>query len=96
MFKVESLIIFVSAIKNNDLKQITMKQTNKEIKMNFRGYDIVIPAGTRTTHKTALGIDPNYNFIDDFSFIPKDMPLLKHDAMYYGIDIPAEDVSDIK
>jgi hypothetical protein len=67
-----------------------MKRTKQEIKMNFRGYDITIPKGTATTHNTALGEDKNYNFINQFDWVPKNMPLLKHDAVYYGIDIPAE------
>jgi len=66
-------------------------KTTKEIKMNFKGYDITIPAGTRVTHNTALGPDPNYHFIDDLSFInKKEMPLLWHDANYYGINVPKE------
>jgi hypothetical protein len=28
------------------------------------------------------------------SFIPKEMPLLRHDATYYGINIPAEFVTE--
>lgn len=72
-----------------------MKVTKEEIKMRWRGYDIVIPKGTRTTHKTALGVDEKYNFIDDFSWIAKNMPLMKHDAMYYGIDIPADKVERV-
>jgi hypothetical protein len=62
-------------------------KTNREIKMHWRGYDIVIPKGTRVTNQTALGIDPNYHFIDDLSWIDKGLPLLKHDATYYGINI---------
>lgn len=73
-----------------------MKQTTQEIKMNFKGYDITIPAGTRVTNKTACGVDEKYNFVDDLSWIPKDMPLLRHDATYYGVDIPAEYVTEIK
>jgi hypothetical protein len=70
-----------------------MKVTNQEIKMNFRGYDITIPKGTRITHQTACGYDEKCNFIDDLSFIPKEMPLLRHDATYYGINVPAEYVT---
>jgi len=71
--------------------------TSQEITMNFRGYDITIPAGTRLTHKTALGDDPNYNFVNDLSFIDKrNWPILYHDAYYYGIDISKEYVIDTK
>lgn len=71
-----------------------MLVTSKEIKMNFRGYDIIIPKGTRTTHQTAIGIDEKYNFIDDFSWIPSGQSLLKHDAVHYGIDIPAKHLKE--
>jgi hypothetical protein len=80
-----------------------MEVTNKELKMHYRGHDIVIPKGTRITHKTATGVDPNYNFIDDLSWIPlidfngkklKNFSLI-HDATYYGININPEDVENI-
>lgn len=71
-----------------------MKRTIQEIKMNFRGYDITIPQGTRITHITACGVDPRYNFVDDLSWIPKELPLLRHDATYYGINIPKELVAE--
>jgi hypothetical protein len=74
-----------------------MLVTKQEIKMKYRDYGrITIPKGTRITHRTALGIDPNYNFIDDLSWIPlhddgktKQFGLI-HDATYYGINIPKE------
>ena len=75
--------------------------TNKEIKMLFRGmYNITIPKGTKTTNKTALGIDNNYNFINDFSWIPLDVNGNKqfgliHDATYYGININKNDVIEL-
>jgi hypothetical protein len=72
-----------------------MKQTNQVVKMDWRGYQIEVPAGTAITHQTALGYDENYNFVNDFSWIPKDMPLMLHDAIYYGINIPKEYVSEI-
>jgi len=74
----------------------TKKVTKEEIKMNFKGYDIIIPKGTAITHQTACGYDEKYNFINDLSFIPKDMPLLKHDAFYYGIDIPADKIEIVQ
>ncbi|HEY3525881.1 MAG TPA: hypothetical protein VGK47_06775 [Nitrososphaeraceae archaeon] len=73
-----------------------MEKTNQEIKMSWRGYDITIPKGTRITHNTALGVDPKYNFVDDLSWIDKKTQFgLHHDATYYGIDVPAEFVSEI-
>mgnify|MGYP003659917808 CR=1 FL=1 len=80
------------------------KVTNQEIKMNFKGHDIVIPKGTRTTHQTACGIDENYNFISDLSWIKphiidgkevKNYGLI-HDATFYGINIPKNQVEEIK
>lgn len=55
-------------------------------------FPLIVPKGTHTTHKTASGIDKNYNFIDDFSFL-KDHPyraLVMHDITYHGIDVPQE------
>lgn len=71
-----------------------MLVTKKEIKMNFKGYNITIPKGTETTHQTAMGQDEKYNFINNFSWIPVDMPLLRHDAVHYGIDISAADLEE--
>lgn len=69
-------------------------KTNEVIQMNFRGYDITIPKGTRVTHETACGIDESYHFIADLSWIPLNEDGLKqygliHDATYYGINVPA-------
>jgi hypothetical protein len=72
-----------------------MPYTNAEIKMNFKGIDIVIPKGTRVTHQTACGVDPNYNFIADLSFInKKKYPIMYYDAYYYGINVPKEFVTE--
>ena len=80
-----------------------MKQTNQQIEMNFKGYDIVIPKGTRVTSQTAMGVDNNYNFIADLSWIPtinvggkeiKQFGLI-HDATYYGINVPKEMVEEV-
>jgi hypothetical protein len=70
-----------------------MLQTTKEIKMTYKGYDITIPKGTRITHQTAIGFDSNYCFVDDLTWIPKNQPLLRHDAFYYGINVPSEYVA---
>lgn len=66
--------------------------------MTFMNYGVItIPKGTRVTNQTACGIDENYTFIDDLSWIPphdfehKGVPVkqygLIHDATYYGIQI---------
>jgi hypothetical protein len=71
-------------------------KTNKAIKMEFKGYNIEIPKGTRITHQTAMGIDTNYHFVSNLSWIPlvngvKQFGLI-HDATYYGININKKDV----
>ena len=75
-----------------------MKVTKHDIDAGrfFKGYEgIVIPKGTPTTHQTACGIDENYNFINEFSWIPAKYPLLKHDATFYGANIPADELEEI-
>ncbi len=73
-----------------------MKRTKQEISMSIFGYDIVIPKGTPTTNKTACGIDPNYNFIADLSWIDKKNQYgLWHDAYYYGINIAPELLEEV-
>lgn len=70
-------------------------RTSQDVKMVFRNYgEIIVPKDTRLTNRTALGIDDNYHFVDDLSWIDRDYTtvasILKHDAKYYGIDIPKE------
>lgn len=70
-------------------------RTKEDCTINFRHYGpITIPAWTKLTHRTALGYDDRYNFVDDFNWIdnnyPKIAKILKHDAKYYGINIPIE------
>lgn len=69
--------------------------------MNFRGEEIVIPKGTKVTNQTALGIDKNYNFIDDFSWHKPELKgfartMAIHDMVHYGIDIPKEKVKEVE
>lgn len=56
--------------------------------------EITVPKGTRLTHMTALGIDKNYHFVYEMSWIDRDYPsvssILKHDVTYYGINVPKE------
>jgi len=70
-------------------------KTKQAVTLVFREYgNITIPKGTRLTHKTAMGIDKEYHFVDDLSFIERDYKdiasTLRHDATYYGINIPVE------
>ncbi len=68
--------------------------TKRDIPLSeyIEGYDLVIPKGTRVTHRTACGYDPSYHFIDDLSWIPKNIGMLRHDCEFYGINIKAEDI----
>ena len=77
-----------------------MHVTSQDVKMKFRDYgEITIPKGTRLTHQTALGVDKNYNFVSDLSWIlpyadgTKQHGLI-HDAIHYGINIPVAFVVD--
>jgi hypothetical protein len=71
-----------------------MLVTKEDVTMKYRGYgEITIPKGTRLTNNTAMGVDKNYNFVADLSWIPtyNDGTVrsgLIHDADYYGINIP--------
>ncbi len=69
--------------------------TKKEFKVNFKGYDLTIPAGSRVTNKTACGFDDNYHFWVDFRETAEKMTgfkdsFLAHDLTYYGLNIPSE------
>jgi hypothetical protein len=64
-----------------------------DYKLNYRNYgEIVVPAGTPVTHRTASGPDPDYHFVDEFTWIYTDYPhiasMLRLDVYNYGINIP--------
>ena len=70
-------------------------KTKKDYTVKFMNYgEITIPAGTAVTHETAAGYDKNYHFVNSFSWIMERYPniafILKHDAVYSGIDVPKE------
>jgi len=70
-------------------------KTNKDYTYFYNGFGgVIVPAGTKLTHQTACGIDKNYHFVADLSWIKKNYPtidrVLLHDATYYGIDVPKE------
>lgn len=75
-------------------------KTREEVTMEYRDHGkITIPKGTHVTHMTACGIDKNYHFVDDLSWIPlhdngvRQYGLI-HDATHYGINIPKELVEE--
>ena len=70
-------------------------KTKQDYTVSFMDYgEITVPKGTQTTHQTACGIDENYNFVNEFDWIKKNYPaisnILKHDAVFHGINIPKE------
>lgn len=78
-----------------------MKQTKQDVSIDFKGYGkITVPKGTRVTSQTACGVDPNYNFVADLSWIPlhdngcKQFGLI-HDATYYGINIDKKYIEEV-
>jgi len=87
-------------------KEITMK-TKRDYKVHFvvdgvtdHGI-LTIPKGTYLTHQTANGINENYHFVADFSWVKKHKDgsldrLLLHDLSYRGIDVPKEYVEYVK
>ena len=76
------------------LKKNENMKTKEDYTVEFmRHGKVTVPKGTKVTHQTALGIDENYHFVDDLSWIPKDNFLLRHDVTYYGINVPKELIS---
>lgn len=64
---------------------------------------ITVPKGTRVTHQTAMGVDENYNFVADLSWIPlvehngrkiKQYGLI-HDLTFYGLNVPKQYIEEI-
>lgn len=70
--------------------------TNKDYTIkDFMGYgEITIPKGTRVSHETAMGIDENYHFVNEYGWIREKYPtvanILLHDVYYHGINVPKE------
>lgn len=57
--------------------------------------ELEIPAGLPVTSQTALGYDENYNFLNDFSFLPEDLEYIKHDLIYRGYNVPVKYLENI-
>jgi hypothetical protein len=68
----------------------------KDYTTTFMHYgEITVPKGTRVTHRTALGDDPNIHFVDYFGWVPPHecgIPQygLLHDLKHYGLNVPEE------
>lgn len=71
--------------------------TNRPYTFDYHGTPVTVPAGTSVTHQTASGPDPAYYFVASFDWIDRDYPsinkVLRHDATYYGINVPVEYVT---
>ncbi|MCB0744315.1 MAG: hypothetical protein KDC67_10455 [Ignavibacteriae bacterium] len=68
-------------------------KTSKDYTLNFMDYgEITVPKGTRLTHRTAMGFDYSYHFVNDTNWIKTNYPniagMLNHDINYYGINVP--------
>jgi hypothetical protein len=70
-------------------------KTIKEYKVNYNGYDLIIPVGSTVNNRTACGNDDNYRFLQNFNDLAEKVTtykhsMLLHDLTYYGLNIPAE------
>jgi hypothetical protein len=70
-------------------------KTIKEYKIKAFGWELVIPAGSLVSNKTAMGYDDNYHFWINWGDYVKNLTgysnsILAHDLTYYGLNIPAE------
>lgn len=76
-----------------------MLVTSQDYTTPYKHYgNITIPKGTKLTNQTATGKDENVHFVNEFAWIDANYseiaPLLKHDVIHYGIDVPKEFVID--
>jgi len=72
-----------------------MLKTSQEIKMEIYGENITIPKGTKLTNNTACGVDPKYNFVDEFDWYKPELKgfarkMALHDFVHYGINIDSK------
>ena len=74
----------------------TLKDYQVHFKCSSQDYGILtVPKGTKVTNMTAMGIDKNYHFVDEFDWIPTHedgtpQHGLIMDAKNYGINVPKE------
>jgi hypothetical protein len=76
-----------------------MRVTRQEIYAELKGYRFTIPKGAEVTSQTACGIDEDYNFLTDFSFLPlvdgvRQLGLI-HDLTYYGYNVPSDLIEEV-
>ena len=69
--------------------------TKEDYTVKFMDYgDITVPKGTKLTHNTALGVDTNYHFVNEYGWIDSNYStisnILRHDVRHHGINVPKE------
>lgn len=69
--------------------------TTKPYTLDYNGWKITVPAGSKVSNKTAMGYDDNYHFWEDWQKTAEEVTgyknsILAHDLTYYGINVPAE------
>lgn len=70
-------------------------KTIREYRTFFKGWDLIVPAGSTVANKTARGCDDAYRFLqgtDEYAKMVVGHPdsILAHDLTHYGLNIPAE------
>lgn len=80
---------------NNYTVHKVKKDYTFETGEKFMKHTVTVPKGTRLTHMTAMGIDTNYNFVDDWSWYRPDVTgyarrMMLHDFTYRGVDVPTD------
>ena len=70
-------------------------RTIKPYSVNYRGWDITVPAGSTVSNRTALGYDDGYRFWSDFHKEAERITgfkdsMLRHDLTHYGLSIPPD------
>jgi hypothetical protein len=70
-------------------------KTTKDYKINYKGYNLIIPKGSKVSNQTARGPDDYYHFwLIDTDYIEKltgsKNSLLLHDLTHRGLNIPKE------
>ena len=73
----------------------------KAYTVNFREYGLItVPKGTKTTNQTAMGLDLDYNFVNEFEWVePHDNGIKQYgllmDLKNYGLNVPKEYLEEI-
>ena len=80
-------------------------KTIKEYRIEFKGWNIIVPIGSIVSNQTACGLDDNYRLWVNYSDVIfekltgqkcNNANFLAHDLKYYGINVPAEYCEEYK